>query len=185
MKDAEENAFQKFQILLNTKELARLESEPRSSREPLESLEEKLDRTFSETKVLPSAQPLICSLVLLWHDYLDESHSISQGIHSDDGSFLHGIMHRREPDYTNAKYWFSRVVEHPCYPIIAEKADGFLSKANARELKAKLVNDANWDASAFVDACEDALRENDDQTIFILQQIQEIEFKTLLEHFLR
>ena len=131
MKDAQD-AFQKFQLLLNTKELADLGSAPRSTREPLKSLEETLDRIFSETEVLPSAQPLICSLVLLWHDYLDESHSISQGIHSTDGSFLHGIMHRREPDYGNAKYWFDRVGEHPCYPTIAEKVDNFLSNANAR-----------------------------------------------------
>lgn len=185
MKDAQD-AFREFQLLLNTKELAGLESEPRPNREPLQSLEEKLDKIFAaETKTLPSAQPLICSLVLLWHDYLDESHSISQGIHNPDGSFLHGIMHRREPDYANAKYWFSRVGEHHCYPVIAEKVGEFLSSANARELKAKLIHDANWDPFAFVDACEDALRKNDEQTISILQRIQEIEFKTLLEHFLR
>ena len=178
-------AHEKIQSLLETKELAALGPEPRASREPLKSLEAKLDRTFSETNVLPSAQPLISSLVLLWHDYLDESHSISQGIHSADGSFLHGIMHRREPDYANAKYWFHRVGNHPSFPFIAEKASKILNETRFHNLKSKLICENAWNAFAFVDACEVALRENDKATISILQRIQEIEFKTLLEHFLR
>jgi hypothetical protein len=181
----DQNAFQQIQLLLNTKELTSLGPEQRVSREPLKSLEGKLARLFSETSVPPSAKPLICALVLLWHDYLDESHSISQGIHNEDGSFLHGIMHRREPDYGNAKYWFQRVGEHPCYPIIAEKAYKILSDTNSHEFKQKLIHDANWDAFAFIDPCESALRKNNELTISILKQIQEIEFKTLLEHFLR
>src|SRR5439155_27265178 len=35
----------------------------------------------------------------LWFDYLDESHSLSQDIHTPEGSFWHGIMHRREGDF--------------------------------------------------------------------------------------
>src|SRR5688500_14191487 len=29
----------------------------------------------------------------LWHDFLDESHTISQGLHTPTGSFWHAIMH--------------------------------------------------------------------------------------------
>ena len=176
-------AFQKIQSLLQTDEPASLGPEPRSGRESIQSLEKKLNDIFSETKFSGSAQHLIRSLVLLWHDYLDESHSISQNIHSADGSFLHGIMHRREPDYGNAKYWLHRVGEHACYPAIAEEVNQFLTAANASDLKSKLIPKSNWDAFAFVDACEIALREKDSQTIFTLQRIQEIEFKTLLKQF--
>src|SRR5687768_4603277 len=35
----------------------------------------------------------------LYHDYFDESHNISQDIHTPSGSFWHAILHRREPDY--------------------------------------------------------------------------------------
>ena len=62
---------------------------------------------------------LLQSAALLWHDDLDGSHEISQGVQTTDGSFLHGIMHRREPDNSNAKYWFRRVGDHPSFPALA------------------------------------------------------------------
>ncbi len=178
-------AFQKFQSLLQTDELASLGPEPRLNRDSVQILEGKLCQNFAETKLTESAQPLIRSLVLLWHDHLDKSHSISQEIHNADGSFLHGIMHRREPDYGNAKYWFHRAGEHPCFPEIAARVTRFLDDANENNLKTKLVRDGGWDALAFVDAGEDALAKRAEKTISVLRKIQEIECNTLLEYFLR
>src|SRR5688572_1252116 len=45
----------------------------------------------------------------LWllHDFLEESHAISQDDESDpDRNFWHAVMHRREPDAWNSKYWW-------------------------------------------------------------------------------
>ncbi|MGV3616159.1 MAG: hypothetical protein ACO1SV_12565 [Fimbriimonas sp.] len=44
----------------------------------------------------------------LWYyaDDLDRSHSVSQEILTPEGSYWHGMIHRREGDFSNAKYWF-------------------------------------------------------------------------------
>ncbi|QDT05766.1 hypothetical protein K227x_41700 [Rubripirellula lacrimiformis] len=52
---------------------------------------------------------------------LDRSHSISQDDGSAEGSFWHGVMHRREGDFGNAKYWFRRVGNHPVFESMAGK----------------------------------------------------------------
>src|SRR6185295_10328040 len=40
-----------------------------------------------------------CAGLLLRYDFLDESHHISQELETPGGSYWHGIMHRREPDF--------------------------------------------------------------------------------------
>lgn len=54
----------------------------------------------------------------LYVDELDRSHTISQGIHDATGSFLHGIMHRREGDFSNSHYWMHRAGSHPVWKEI-------------------------------------------------------------------
>jgi hypothetical protein len=58
----------------------------------------------------------------LYHDFLDESHQISQDLPSAEGSFWHAIMHRREPDPSNSKYWWRRVGSHPVLDQLREQA---------------------------------------------------------------
>ncbi len=64
---------------------------------------------------------LLAGLWLLAGD-LDASHEYSQAIEDRDGSFWHGIMHRREGDFGNAKYWFRRVGDHPALRQLRESA---------------------------------------------------------------
>ncbi len=49
----------------------------------------------------------------LYVDDLDRSHTICQGIDDETGSYWHGIMHRREGDFSNSHYWFNKVGRHP------------------------------------------------------------------------
>ena len=79
-----------------------------------------------------------CCLSGLWllHHFLDQSHSISQNIHTPEGSYWHGIMHRMEGDFGNSKYWFRQVGSHPVFETLNEQTPG------------------DWNYSDFVDACQ-------------------------------
>ena len=41
-------------------------------------------------------------------DAIHEAHAIFQEAKGDLGSYWHGMMHRREGDFDNARYWFRR-----------------------------------------------------------------------------
>ena len=147
---------------------------------------EKATSDFCATHQLTQNQTqLLRSAALLWHDDLEGSHTISQDIKSSDGSFLHGIMHRREPDSSNAKYWFRLVGPHAAFPRIAAAVDAFGQENGLESVTFKLTEAGDWDPFAFVDACSRALRgDRKAETYVALQQIQEIEFRELAREIL-
>ncbi len=59
------------------------------------------------------SKPELQAGIWLYVDDLHRSHEISQGIHTPTGSFWHAIMHRREGDFWNSKYWWRQVGKHP------------------------------------------------------------------------
>lgn len=174
----------KIKQLLATSEPAELGPKARSASQPLPVLNASLGRTFRETNLSAEAQQLVRSLILLWHDHLDASHEVSQGIETPDGSLVHAIMHRREPDYWNSKYWWRQVGKHPCFPEIARRVLDFLKPKAEDTLAAKLVPGGQWDPFAFVDACEAAAGwPTTDNQVQLLRTIQRIETEVALEHF--
>jgi len=176
-------AIPAIQQLLATSTAPALGPQPRANVRSPAALNGNLDSLFRETNLPVRAQMLIRSLILLWHDHLDAAHTLAQSIENSDGSFIHAIMHRREPDYFNAKYWWRRVGVHPAFPEIARRAGALLKAHKAGKLTAQLLPGGKWDAAAFVNACEQAERNGSPAQTELLREVQRIEFEVLLDYF--
>jgi hypothetical protein len=124
--------------------------------------------------------------LLLMHDRLHESHALSQSIEGEGmrraGDYWHAIMHRREPDYGNAKYWFRHVGRHPLFDELAGWAGSVLpeSSGSASQWAKKLGIPGTWDPMAFVDLCESVARDEKSALGIAARRIQWHEMLLLL-----
>jgi hypothetical protein len=120
----------------------------------------------------------------LWHDGLEESHRISQSISDSTGSFWHAIMHRREGDFSNSKYWYARAAGHPVLATIAGSAGALVNRAPADKELLRVVADG-WNPNAFVDFVESVSADEGDVRYPIAVQLQQMEWRVLWEHCAR
>ncbi len=125
--------------------------------------------------------------LLQMHDLLHDSHEVSQGIEGEGrraaGDYWHAIMHRREPDYGNSRYWFRRVGRHPLFDELRERAADVLSRAAgvvADEWRGRLGVETEWNPGAFVEMCEAAAGDEEGPLGLAARQIQWREMVLLL-----
>jgi len=116
----------------------------------------------------------------LFHDWLDESHTLSQSIHSATGSFWHAIMHRREGDFSNSKYWYARAAGHPVLPILAAQAGSVVNQSPADKSLLRLIA-SGWNPNAFVDLVESLHTDEGDARYSLAVRLQQLEWKVLFE----
>jgi hypothetical protein len=173
--------FSELKRLVDTSNPAGLGPERRAGILSVVEIDQELRGAF-EGKMSAAVKALFRAGVYLWHDHLEEAHKIVQDIETADGSLLHGIMHRREPDYGNAKYWFRRVGSHPSFLSLAVRTSEYLEKADESDLHSRLLPNKMWDPFAFVDAVEDAEEGQFRSKIPVLQQVQKFEMECFLEN---
>jgi hypothetical protein len=98
-------------------------------------------------------RPALIAGLWLYVDQLDRSHAVSQSLNTPTGSFWHGIMHRREGDFSNAHYWFKRTGSHPAYShILVAGGSGASGTAVG-----------GYDPHGFIDAVQRAHHDDRDQ----------------------
>lgn len=129
------------------------------------------------------AEALVSGL-WLWHDFLDESHVISQSLHNSTGSFWHAIMHRREGDFSNSKYWYARCTDHPVLKQMPPFVNDIIHPRPADKSLLRLAR-GGWDPNAFVDLAEELHSQPKDPRYATAVALQKLEWKLLFEHCAR
>jgi hypothetical protein len=135
------------------------------------------------TRAVADRDMAACAICGVWlvHDFLDDSHNISQGINTATGSFWHGIMHRREGDFSNAKYWFRHVGEHPLFDRLAQRAAELAAEHGKPAAVESLTARGVWEPYAFVDMCQTAERSGGEMLELCLD-IQQVEWELLFDY---
>ncbi len=105
-------------------------------------------------------------------NHLEEGHRLVQDIGSSEGSYWHAIMHRREPDPFNSKYWFRQFGQHQIMQDLAKHAAliGYWEPSSR-----------SWQPERFVDHAE-SFRGTRKPQEEILQKVQQLEWELLFIH---
>ena len=176
---------QELQLLLETNRCRPLgRGQPVDQmRAPLREL--SVGSAFAHTSVVDPDMAACCIAgVWLLYDYLEESHVISQGVDTASGSYWHAIMHRREGDFSNAKYWFRRVGDHAIFGTLAQRAARIAEDDPQTDAVDRLASGGPWDPFGFVDLCQSATGGLPD-VIQECERIQQAEWELLFDHCYR
>jgi hypothetical protein len=139
----------------------------------------------------PAAESAAAGVVAglwLWFDFLDESHRLAQNIHTATGSFWHAVMHRREGDFSNSKYWYARCASHPALSVIARRAGDVVRAtpvATDEAMLSAILSGGGFDPKRFVDLVESVHTRPDDPAHAFAVEIQRIEWVALFESSVR
>ncbi len=94
-----------LEAVLNQLKLPRLSS---TDPEPMPDLVSNIESSFDETMNVDPGLRALKSLLLLQAGALEKAHAIVQSMTTLEAAYVHGIIHRVEGDFGNARYWFHR-----------------------------------------------------------------------------
>lgn len=132
----------------------------------------------------PEKVDLILAGLWLLEGDLDASHELSQKWETPTGSYWHAIMHRREGDFGNSKYWYRRIRKHPAAEYFQEL---FQSKIAYSEHTKELANKKELMPflESWVDLNQKAVRNNTDPKLAsAVSQLAWLEWQIVMHHTL-
>jgi len=156
------------------------EPTPREAKELLEGVQpsQLLNLPIKDAE---EAQAVLAGLWLL-HDGLDESHRLVQDLIGPTGAFWHAIMHRREGDFSNSKYWYDRCERHRCMRLLGAVATDVVGPEAAGDPLVQRVVVGDWNPRALVDLVQAVYKSHDDPRHDAAIRLQQIEWQTLFHH---
>lgn len=182
-----ESALHTFWTLVTTAEPPELGPGPRPGVLAAHDLVKRL-REWGQAhdEVSPEVFRLLKAIALLYHDHHDQSHDLVQDGSDENTALIHAILHRREPDYWNAKYWFRRVPDHPIYRDLAGRLEQLATDDQTRRTVSELTMTGSVDPFRLVDEIESVshARTRGPGATF-LRQVQQAEFESLVSYLLR
>ena len=103
-------------------------------------------KVFGDPAPNPGAPTaLVRAGLFYYHNALEDAHKEAQKGEGDLASYWHGMVHRREGDFENARYWMRRAGEQPVFQEMQHRAsDG----------SPHMSRQANWDPYLFINLCE-------------------------------
>jgi hypothetical protein len=138
---------------------------------------------------LPVAAHAMLAGLWLWHDGLGECHEIVQQSSEDSPSaalfaFWHAIMHRREGDFSNSKYWYARVGDHPVLEALGHQAGTIVNSLPADNSVFRVIANG-WKPAALVDLVQAVHESPNDQRHAVAVRLQQLEWKLLFDYCAR
>ena len=121
---------------------------------------------------LPNTFSLIRGGLLYAVDDLDASHDVFQDVKTGLGSYWHGMMHRREGDFENARYWYRRAGALPFFASL---------HATSAPVSPDMARQESWDPYLFTGQCEQAVHGADD-LVTEMVKLQVLEFEVLFDY---
>ncbi|MEM7680915.1 MAG: hypothetical protein AAF288_03070 [Planctomycetota bacterium] len=117
-------------------------------------------------------RPDVCAALWLFVDDIDKAHAVCGALNTPTGSYWHAIVHRREGDFDNSKYWYRKAGNHPAMRRIDLTGGGAGSGTDV----------AKYDPFAYVDQVRMSLgREGLDGEHPELVSVQHREWRSLFE----
>src|SRR4029453_3450433 len=118
------------------------------------------------------AFPVVRGGLLYALDDLAGCHQFFQETASALVSYWHGMMHRREVDFDNARYWFRRAGALPFFDTLPPRAAA---------ISADMAKQLSWDPYLFTGECEQR-RFGADSDESELVRLQQAEFEVVFDY---